>query len=547
MSPKVVKKAVATKGKAVAKPKAALKKPVKAKKTTVRKASAEKVEAKIVPVAVAKAKEPILSSSRKIIEIKKVNRGDSVASMIDLRNKQIAETPELDASSIDPSGSEERVLITTQSDDSAKSSKVADVIERLRGGQRAEAIETKQDDSRAEQTLDVREYDLDEKINFKNLHGRSFNIYRKISISFVVLTGLLIAAIFYFSLVKVDISVVLKKGELKGNSVLTVYGSQAGSTTNSVLGAVKEVEVVQAEEIPTTGTESLGQEVTGTVKIINNYVRNQPLVASTRLLSANNHLLRVKSTVNVPAGGSVDVQVYADKADPAIDVPLGTRLSIPGLWSGIQDKIYAEALEEIKYKELVKHTVTQNDLDSALAAIRTAVAKKADNEIVPTYNAQYSKVLYKIDDASIVTSVNAKVGEEKDKFNVTGKVNVIIVAFNEADAKKIAEAQLAVTVPENKTLLNFNASGLTYELGTYDILNNTAAVNINYSGEVIAKNPSVIQKSMLVGLSADQLKNYLSSLPDVASFKVTFTPGFIGKVPSYTDRIQINQVDQISN
>lgn len=538
MTPKVVKKAAPAKTKAAVK-KVPAKKPVKVQKVVTKKVSTKKVAPKAAPVLLVEVQQPVVSSSRKIIEVKKVSRGGVAGGVVDLRNEM--KEAEITTEPLALAEAAPVVEAKVVTDSLGKSSKVSETIERLRGGQQPEIEE----DPHAEQTLRVREYDLDEKINFKNLHGRSFNVYRKISISFLIALGLLIAAFVYFLFIKVDISVVLNKGELKGNSVLTVYGGQAGSTTNSVLGAVKEIEVVQTEEVPTTGSESLGQEVTGTVKIVNNYIRNQPLVASTRLLSANNQLLRIKDTVNVPAGGVAEVKVYADKADPTIDVPLGTKLSIPGLWAGIQDKIYAEALEEIKYKELVKHTVTQADLDGAVTAVKAAVAKKADTEIVPTYNAQYSKVLYKIDDASIVTSVNARVGEEKDKFQVTGKVNVIVVAFNEADAKKIAEAQLAATVPENKTLLSFDANGLTYELGTYDILNSTASVNINYGGTVIAKNPSVIDKTKLLGLSADQLKDYLSSLPDVASFKVTFTPGFLGKVPSYPDRIQINQVDSI--
>ncbi|MEI8360663.1 MAG: hypothetical protein WCG01_00830 [bacterium] len=514
MSLKVVKKTTSAKGSAVAKPKAKPK--------------------KIVKQAPAEVKKPVISSSRKVIEIKKIHGNLTSGSMLDLRQQvSVDNSEEVDVlDEVAP----KKVLIESALEKDNRTSKVSSTIERLKASQKDEssAVESK-----------VRQYDLDEKIDFKNLHGRSFNIYRKISVSFVILTGFLLAAIFYFSLVKVDIAVVMSKGELKGSSVLTVSGSQVASSTTSVIGVVKEVEIYQTEEIPTTGVESLGQDVTGTVKLVNNYVRNQPLVASTRLLSTNNQLLRIKNTVNVPAGGSVEVQVYADKADSAINVPLGTRLNIPGLWAGIQDKIYAEAIEDIKYKETIKHTVTQADLDGAIEVVKKAVTIKAENEIVPTYNTQYSKVLFKIDDASIVTSAVAKVGEEMDKFKVTATIKVAVIAFNEADAKKIAEMQLNSAVPENKLLLGFNDKEVTYELGTYDVYNNSATVNIGYSGTVVAKNPSVIDKSKLVGLSADQLKNYLSSLPDVASFKVTFIPGFIGKVPSYTDRIKITPVEQI--
>lgn len=398
---------------------------------------------------------------------------------------------------------------------------------------------------------EVRHYDLDDKINFKNLNAKSYHIYRKIAFSFLIFTSLLLVAVLYLYYVKVDIAIVLNKQQVSGNAVVNVANDAlSGSTTSNLPGVIKEISLTQSKEFAATGKEVQGSDVTGKVRIVNNYVRNQPLVANTRLLSADNQLVRVKETVNVPAGGSVEVEVFTTEATSSVNIAEGTKLTLPGLWQGIQDKIYAESVTPITYQEKIKKIVTDGDLESARAEIKLELEAKAKTEVLDAYKSQFSQVLYKIDDSSFASVANAKAGEAKDAFTVQASAKVVVVAFNDESAKKQAEDQLLAQLPGDKGLAEFDSDSVTYELGNVDLLSGIASVNVGYKGVVINKNKNVIDRSKIIGLTAVQLESFLRSLKDennnpiIDSYTITFTPSFIGRVPNWPDRINIIPVSK---
>jgi hypothetical protein len=414
--------------------------------------------------------------------------------------------------------------------------------------------------SDVEKDAQVRQYDMENKINFKGAQAKPLNIYRKISISFVVLALLLLAVICYFSIVKVDISVALKKEQAPCNTVIDIT-DKAGiaSSTTGVSGIVKSVDVEVTKEIAATGqapvakslpSSQVADDVIGTVKIVNNYVRNQPLVASTRLMNANGQIIRIKKTVNIPAGGSVEVGVYPDKAAADISVPVGTRLTIPGLWSGIQDKIYAEmisvsgGISETAISDGSKNAVTQNDIEGSRNMIVQEFDRKIASDTLMSFKTQYSQVMYKIDENSIVLEPQAKVGEVADSFVVRATAKVIIVAFNSQDVAQRASDLLQASLPSDKKITQVNPADFKFELDTVNVENGTAVVKLNYTCEVIARDQAIVDKTKLIGLTASQLQSYLSSLPAVGTFTVKFTPGFLGRVPEWPDRINITISNQ---
>jgi hypothetical protein len=74
----------------------------------------------------------------------------------------------------------------------------------------------------------------------------------------------------------------------------------------------------------------------------------------------------------VPAGASVPAEVYADQ--PKQDQVIGAELfTIPGLWEGIQDKIYAESrVDSIKYQQKLRRIISQDDIDKAIMSTISA-------------------------------------------------------------------------------------------------------------------------------------------------------------------------------
>jgi hypothetical protein len=369
---------------------------------------------------------------------------------------------------------------------------------------------------------------------------RPLHIYRKISVSFIIVALGLLGIISYYSLVKVVITVEPKSEKINNNLVVDIFDENNTDVKDgSVVGIVRQIEVEQSKEFSATGANILGEEAVGTVKIVNNYTKNQPLVASTRLLSADNKLFRIKDTVNVPANGSAEVAIYADK--PSADMAIGpSKFTIPGLWAGLQDKIYAESSAPVVYQQKAQKIIQQIDIDNAINDLKNSLAKQAESDVGANFKSKYDQALYKIDDESVVSETDAKSGEEKEKFTVTVKAKVTVVAFQDEAIKKITEQKLISALPENKKLLEFDKDKITYNLSSFDVDNGTASVDSNFEGLISFKDDAqIIDKNKLVGLTGDQLNEYLASLPEISGFKVEFFPEFIKKVPNLADRIEI--------
>ncbi len=370
--------------------------------------------------------------------------------------------------------------------------------------------------------------------------SRSLGLYRKIALSFIILTIILLAVIAYFSFVKVTIILTPNQERISSNLIIDVFNQDKRSAVSEgeVLGVVKQVEVEQSKTYPATDIEVISEEVIGKVILTNNYNKNQPLVATTRLLSPDNKLFRIKKTVNVPAGGQLEVEVYAD--EPGQDMIIGpTHFTIPGLWAGLQDEIYGESKEPMKYSRQVKKHIQQADIDKAVKDVKQSLLGKATTEVSENYQT-YDQVIYDIDNNSISQQIDGKAGDEVEEFTITMKTLVTVVAFMDDEIYKLARQKLISVLPDNKQLLEFSKDDISYSLNNYNIYQGTASLNINFIGKMIIKQgASIVDRGKLAGLNREQISVYLNSLSEIASYDIKFYPSFIKRAPSLVDRIEL--------
>jgi len=368
--------------------------------------------------------------------------------------------------------------------------------------------------------------------------GKSLGLYRRLVIRFVALTVLLLVVVFFFSFSKLTVSIV-PKGEIINDSILLrVYKEKPEEAKvdfrEEISGEVREIITQVEKTYSSSGEEFVGEDIQGEVTIINNYSRNQPLVATTRLLSPDNKLYRIKEAVNVPAGGSVDVEIYADK--PGADMASGlTTFTIPGLWLGLQDKIYAKNNNDFVFKQRIRKYVRATDISQANQDINNLLLEKAKTEkMTPDKN-----WLHEIA-GSIKSDIDAKVGEEVDSFVAKAEGKVVAVSFSEEEATGLAKAKLALLIPDDKELIEFNANNISYSLDGYDSQSGIATVKVSFQGLVALKTDTgVIDKKQLVNLNEQQLSDYLSGFPEIREFEFKFYPSFIKRAPRLPERIKI--------
>jgi hypothetical protein len=374
--------------------------------------------------------------------------------------------------------------------------------------------------------------------------SRPVGIYRKISIFFIFLTIALLAAAFYFFLVSLTIEVTPKTESVSDKLNVTIINSAQNQTATSlsgnpdISGSVEQIPVKEQKTYEATGANILGQEIIGKVSIINNYSQDKTLVATTRLLSPDGKLFRIKDKVTIPAGGSTDVEIYTD--EPSQDMAIGpTTFTIPGLWAGLQDKIYAKSTTTFVYQSDVQKFVQDSDITKAMQDIKESLIAKVNDQFTNNYKG-FDKVIVQVDKDSLVSSSSVKANQKVDSFNVSLSALVDVVAFQTADVNKLAEDRLISVIPADEKFVGLDTSGVQYNLTNGDFKGGTANFEVSFSGTMALSDiDNAVDKTKLVGLNAAQIDLYLRGLDKFSDVKLIFSPPFINKAPSLVDRIKI--------
>lgn len=376
----------------------------------------------------------------------------------------------------------------------------------------------------------------DDKREEKSSRNRPLKIYRRYAMNFIFLVAFFLLIVLYFTLTKLTI-VIYPATESISDSV-NFQVSQNSDNAQVVPGEVSEKRISVEKRYSSSGEENIGEEIVGSVIIYNNYTQNQPLVATTRLLSPDEKLFRIKERVEVPAGGQVEVEIYADEVSQEMAIA-PTTFTIPGLWLGLQDRIYAESQEAFEYKGKIRPFVRQADLDTATNDIRETLKEKLEQEIV-WQNSPGTTLAYQLDQDKSLYNIQATLGEETESFIAKAENMAIIASFSQEKAQQLLKAKLAFRLPSEKSLVNFNSEQISYSLNSYDLDNNTAEVSAKYTGSIVLdQEPDFLDRKQLAGLNEGQLEEFLKLYPEIESFELKFFPSFLKRAPNLADRIKI--------
>lgn len=365
----------------------------------------------------------------------------------------------------------------------------------------------------------------------------AIHLYRRVVLTFVALTAILIAVVLYFSFVSAKIIVTPRPEKVVAEFTVGVIEATDGLVADQINGVFFTKEVSGEKQFTATGTKDMQSDIVGRVKIFNNYRRPQPLVATTRLLSPDNILLRIKNTINVPVGGTVEADVYADdpKQLTGRTLAAGTRFTIPGIWPELQDKIYAEALSQIKTGENKVTVVTAEDIDNA----KKDLLNQLKNQSIADLGTD-GKVAKAVDVKESKVDVSAKVGDVATNFTVKIQATATGVIFDKDNLIKMAETKLKDSLPKDKQLMSADYESLNYTVEEINLAQKTAKVKVYLDGlSVIKLSSPIFDKTKLEGKSAEEVKEYFASEPAVEGVELNFFPFWVRKVPSLPDHIDV--------
>jgi len=123
---------------------------------------------------------------------------------------------------------------------------------------------------------------------------------------------------------------------------------------------------------------------------------------------------------------------------------------------------------------------------------------------------------------------------------VSAKAQAAIVAFNTKDVEAVAKLKLEESLPDDKQVSSFDENNFTFAFDRYDLDSAIADLKVEAVAQMILKDGTdIINPDKLVGLTREQLDDYLSSLREVAGYEIKFTPNWISKVPGLVDHIKV--------
>lgn len=360
------------------------------------------------------------------------------------------------------------------------------------------------------------------------------SVYKKIALSFVFFVLIIIGVIFYFTLHYAYIVVDPQEEPIETDFKFIIVEDESAVDFEQGIFQGKVVdEVITGERtFTTTGTKTLASDIVGQVTLYNELNSNQALVATTRLLTADNTLFRLKNAVNIPAQGSVTADVYPDDEAKAVVAP-GTKFTIPGLSANLQEFVYAETEEGLKADGAKVKAIDQNDYDNAIKELSDQLSQ----QVLTDQDKNKVKILNK---EVISSEFSNEIGDEADNFDLILEVRISGVIFNEKEIRDYAVSVLEGQVPGDKELVISSSDKLIYEIENFDQNNQVVQVKSNIKGlMIINEKSSILDRDKLIKLDFDEIKAYLENYDEVETVKIEFFPSWLQKVPFFEDHILI--------
>lgn len=361
------------------------------------------------------------------------------------------------------------------------------------------------------------------------------NLYRNISISFVVFTVLLLISVFFLFYNHATITLVASEQKINLNfnaEVRPDASVQEVAERDILSGKFMTIAKSATSTFSVLSTKALeNSTIVGRVKIVNNYSKNQVLAKTTQLQAENGVIVRTNEPVNVPAGGSVDVDVYAK--DPATfqEIVPG-NLVIVKLSPSLQDKIYGTASANISNNPTEVKVLGESDINRAKEELLARLSLEVKKELNINENNEVTTEVVK-------WSANKKVGDQTDSFELQLTARVKYLDIDTAQLDKLLDRKIAGLNLAGMSTLQVDRSAVSYAI-TDSSFGDGALIKVNYVlGVKLNESSSILDKEAVAGKSISEAKQYLSQLDGVSQVAIEVSPYWKKILPKQTSKIDI--------
>ena len=382
----------------------------------------------------------------------------------------------------------------------------------------------------------------------------SLGLYKKIAISFVILTLILVAVVFYFSTTKARVIIVPGSQEVRADLIVEVLDKDGFGLDEEKEAAIKGVflehEVDAELTMESSGQKTISTELTGKATIVNNSSKNQALVATTRLLNEDRVLFRMKDRAYIPAGSSLEVDIYADDPTSIEGEIAPGHWTIPGLWEGLQKVIYAETKEVLFGGDKVVSYVQVGDLSRAEADVKDLLVEQARESIndeleeMQLTNNLDSLAFQVLDEEVSSYECDAKADDEVKEFSCRAEGKIKAAVFQKSDLENMIKDRLSKEITSGLKLLSFNKDNYSLNIDHYDdAIGDSVSFKVAALGiATITASSDMVDIEKISGLNKDEAIYRLEQEKFIKEANVVISPFWLNKVPKAKDRVSIEIV-----
>jgi hypothetical protein len=362
-------------------------------------------------------------------------------------------------------------------------------------------------------------------------------LYRRIALLFIVLVAAALIAVLYLATMQAVVHVSAVPKEIKTNFIVrtvetaTTDGEVQGEIHTGTLGKTKPF-------TPSGGSQKeIEEQASGRVTLSSTMSSSQPLVATTRLLSKEGVLFRLRRGVTVPAGGSVEADVYADQKGVSGNIG-PTTFSIPGLNEVKQKLVTAASSQPITGGVKKISVLSQEEIDEAVAALKSELLEDAKGMLRAERQKAYTGEAFFVDVKS--QKVGARAGDEVGSFDVEMQVAVSGVFYDDEALKKTTLRKLYEGLGDGQEFLDTGESRRVVTVSQVNLTQRAASIHVSQTGKaVVSRASEALDVGRFVGMSEEDVETLLVGEGVATNVNVDFFPFWVRTVPRLKDHIYV--------
>ena len=362
-------------------------------------------------------------------------------------------------------------------------------------------------------------------------------LYRRLATVFIVMTLAVAALVFYVVWSRATVIVLSLQEEIRTEFIADIAQDPSGG---ELAGAVLEKTESLSRIFPTATISKAETHAEGRVKITSSLASPQTLVATTRLMTEDDVLFRIKDQVIVPAYGSIEVDVFSDGIGEANDIGDATFV-IPGLNPVLRKKFDVETVTPISGGVEDIRMVTKADMETAVAQLKEELSKTIESDLRQKALATGAPISGEVIEFVLLhKESDPEVGTKADEFEVSIRLRADGVFFDQVELDRLSEARVKEIVPFGSRLLGLADGATEISVDKNDLTSGRAHLRVSVMGNaVLSEDSPALSPSKVAGVTSEAAISYLEQVTGVASASVKISPFWSNHLPTVADNIKV--------